>query len=197
MAASTLREGNVGAHGERQSTLLHTTDYLQPASRASPADHPLTAQPSLSLVILNYDLPPFTPSLWRQGVCLSLSYVQSMGKNALLNPCPIPCARDPIKENQHLSTLPLTCRVCLRAPVPIIPCAGTCHGRRNGPAGGIKICADGGANRLFDELPAMFPDVDPDEVRRRRVLVPVHCARFTECQICALQWLFSHSLYWS
>ena len=111
MAASTLREGNVGAHGERQSTLLHTTDYLQPASRASPADHPLTAQPSLSLVILNYDLPPFTPSLWRQGVCLSLSYVQSMGKNALLNPCPIPCARDHIKYHEHLSTLLLTCRV--------------------------------------------------------------------------------------
>uniref|UniRef100_A0A0D9WFQ7 Thiamine pyrophosphokinase n=1 Tax=Leersia perrieri TaxID=77586 RepID=A0A0D9WFQ7_9ORYZ len=31
----------------------------------------------------------------------------------------------------------------------------------------VRVCADGGANRLFDDMPELLPGQDPDEVRRR------------------------------
>ncbi|CAM8926295.1 unnamed protein product [Rhodiola kirilowii] len=31
----------------------------------------------------------------------------------------------------------------------------------------IRLCADGGANKVFDEMPLMFPDEDAAEVRKR------------------------------
>jgi thiamine pyrophosphokinase len=31
----------------------------------------------------------------------------------------------------------------------------------------VRVCADGGANRVFDGMPELFPGQDPDEVRRR------------------------------
>ncbi|KAH9610298.1 hypothetical protein KSS87_023418 [Heliosperma pusillum] len=31
----------------------------------------------------------------------------------------------------------------------------------------IRLCADGGANRLFDEMPLFFPDLNPIDVRQR------------------------------
>eukprot|EP00241_Pyramimonas_parkeae_P012117 CAMPEP_0114245330 /NCGR_PEP_ID=MMETSP0058-20121206/11833_1 /TAXON_ID=36894 /ORGANISM="Pyramimonas parkeae, CCMP726" /LENGTH=222 /DNA_ID=CAMNT_0001358365 /DNA_START=572 /DNA_END=1240 /DNA_ORIENTATION=+ len=33
----------------------------------------------------------------------------------------------------------------------------------------MHVCADGGINRLFNELPRMFPDEDPDDVRKRHI----------------------------
>lgn len=31
----------------------------------------------------------------------------------------------------------------------------------------VRVCADGGANRVFDGMPALLPGQDPDEVRAR------------------------------
>lgn len=31
---------------------------------------------------------------------------------------------------------------------------------------GVRVCADGGANRLFDQVPGLFPDRDPEAVRQ-------------------------------
>lgn len=35
----------------------------------------------------------------------------------------------------------------------------------------LRICADGGANRLFDELPQFFPQQNPLDVRNRLALI--------------------------
>nr|CAB3461692.1 unnamed protein product [Digitaria exilis] len=34
-------------------------------------------------------------------------------------------------------------------------------------AAALRVCADGGANRVFDGMPELLPDQDPDEVRAR------------------------------
>ncbi|OIT33851.1 thiamine pyrophosphokinase 2, partial [Nicotiana attenuata] len=31
----------------------------------------------------------------------------------------------------------------------------------------VHVCADGGANRVFDELPRFFPHDDPSDIRKR------------------------------
>jgi len=112
---------------------LVTTSFLP--SNGSPP------QQDLYLIVLNYTLPHLTAQLWQAGG-------HPWGRSGGLAPTK---SRTPsqLASQRRTQQLPSHARLTTPPHTPAPPA----------PAAKMRVCADGGANRLFDELPGMLGSV--------------------------------------
>lgn len=100
--------------------MFHSSSFLLPSI---PAD-----ETRYALVVLNQNLPRFTPLLWEHGTCSSFFV-----RNLTL-----------FWELGLFICFEFLCRTAK-----------------------LRLCADGGANRIYDELPLFFPLEDAFDIRNR------------------------------
>lgn len=107
--------------------MCHSSSFLLPPENPNTASSSSSLSLTYALVLLNQNLPKFTPLLWDHG-------------------------------NSSCTFIPL-----LYYNIRLIhSCIGCSFFIAH-----IRVCADGGANRVYDEMPLLFPQLNPSHVRSR------------------------------
>lgn len=137
----------------------------------------LPAGTHLHLIVLNYVLPQQTAQLWHRGE-RHTTWAQQQGAASLPQTEPAgrqlasgvegvwggPHARSRPSGLCHagrlsLSPVHLTSDIAATAPPCLLSVPASV------PVATTRICADGGANRLYDQVSQMLPGVDPHTAR--------------------------------
>lgn len=122
--------------------MCHCSSFLLPPESLNNNNNTCILSHSYALVVLNQRLPRFAPLLWDHGT-LAFGFLSSSSYSTFI-----------IIYLLLLLFLVDWCDV-------IVVCeTGTLTAQ-------VRVCADGGANRVYDEMPLLFPHQDVSHVRFR------------------------------
>lgn len=126
---------------------------------------------SYALVVLNQRLPRFTPLLWKHCTSLLPRYLNCFSPY-------LTSVFGDLGFFFFVFSYSEDCFVFLR---------GTAR---------IRLCADGGANRLYDEMPQLLSSEDPSDVRSRFCVSFFPCLCCSEPAMCVLQLWYRCYVLW-